>query len=219
MINPTQLNHVEGTPLDPPRQLSYLEAIIDKKVNNVALGCFETIVHWFLTTFSCFYPSYDRLYQKQSRDKCFSDGRLYQAQTKYFRDGTVITDLTAKNIVSVITEREPQPPRPQHPVMLKPIDYIALNGFKVLFTADKNARMLFGQEYNTDRVKVKDFSGHLGQFIIKEYEKTGNVNKDVVDTNHIYHREGTGRVYLTEKARQECIQSGNWENLVPSIDW
>ena len=42
-----------------------LQTIIDKKVGkitDVALTCFESFVHWFLTTFSCFYPAYGRFY-------------------------------------------------------------------------------------------------------------------------------------------------------------
>jgi hypothetical protein len=44
---------------------SYLENIVDKKINNAALSCFEKFVDWFLTVFSCFYPSYNRFYCAQ----------------------------------------------------------------------------------------------------------------------------------------------------------
>ncbi len=51
--------------LDKPKPLSYLENIAHKKVTNLALTCFESLVHWFLTTFSCFYPAYDKLYKAE----------------------------------------------------------------------------------------------------------------------------------------------------------
>ena len=51
-----------------PQIPSYLSNIIHKKVHNIALGCVASLVHWFLTTFSCLYPSYSRLYQLRLAD-------------------------------------------------------------------------------------------------------------------------------------------------------
>ena len=48
-----------------PSDLPYLETIIYKKVNKLALSCFEAIVHWFLTTFTCCYADYNRHYQAE----------------------------------------------------------------------------------------------------------------------------------------------------------
>ncbi len=45
-----------------PQISGCLERIVEKKINNVSLSCFEAIAHWFLLTFSCFYPTYSRLY-------------------------------------------------------------------------------------------------------------------------------------------------------------
>ncbi|HEX2582714.1 MAG TPA: hypothetical protein VHL30_01210 [Chlamydiales bacterium] len=66
MANGIQLK-TEQAILNEAKPLSYLENIVHKKVNNVALTCFECVVHWFLTTalVSCFYPAYDRLYKAE----------------------------------------------------------------------------------------------------------------------------------------------------------
>ena len=46
-------------------QLTFIENIVNKRVQKEALTCLETLVHWFLTAFSCCYPAYDRLYQEK----------------------------------------------------------------------------------------------------------------------------------------------------------
>jgi len=53
------INTADLNPLSP-----YLQTILNKKVNGKALTCFQLIVHWFLTTFSCCYPAYNRLYNE-----------------------------------------------------------------------------------------------------------------------------------------------------------
>jgi hypothetical protein len=62
MINPVP---PLGTSESSNQHKSYLENIIARKVSGAALSCFESFVHCFLTTFSCLYPSYQRLYQAE----------------------------------------------------------------------------------------------------------------------------------------------------------
>ncbi len=197
MENQIQLIPVQGTPLDPPKPLSYLEAIIDKKVNNVALSCFETIVHWVLTTFSCFYPAYDRLYKEQL------------SIVKHFSDGTIIKDLTAGKIVSIITER------PDLAVNFN-TDYIALNNHKVLFIPN-GPRLLGKNDYNTDHIVVKNDPADPTFIIITEYQRTGNVKEDIVNTHRLFYRQDTGNVYLTEEAINQCLQNNDWAGFSPPV--
>ena len=56
--------------------LSYLDTIIDKKVNGAALTCLEKIVDWFLTTFSCFNRGYNERYQEKLTNR-ITDNILY----------------------------------------------------------------------------------------------------------------------------------------------
>ena len=57
-----QVNSLPNVQPVQPQVSSYLATIIDKKINHVALGCFERIVDWFMTLFSCCYPAYNNLY-------------------------------------------------------------------------------------------------------------------------------------------------------------
>lgn len=194
MSHPVELIPTQGTPLIKP-ELSYLENIIDKKVNHVALGCFEAIVHWFLTSFSCCFSSYNKLYQEQL------------ASTKHFSDGTVIKDLTAGKIVSVITER------PDLAVNYN-TDYIALNNCKVL--SSLNGIRLFGQnDPNTDHVVVEDSKEQAGEIIITAYERTGNVKVAIVNKHFPLHRADTGNVYLIKEIYEECRRTRDWQGFYP----
>jgi hypothetical protein len=158
MSHALQINNLQATssvPAPTQPQLSYLETIIDKKIKNIALGCFEKIVHWFLTTFSCCCPSYKRRYEDQL------------SRIKYFSDGTVIKDLTPEKIVKVFSQKSDQNIN---------IDYIALNNKKVLFTGFRNRIVLFGSQYFTDHVVVKDGKNYSGEVIITEYETTNTLD-------------------------------------------
>jgi len=57
-----QVNSLPNVQPVQPQVSSYLATIIDKKINHVALSCFERIVDWFMTLFSCCYPAYNNLY-------------------------------------------------------------------------------------------------------------------------------------------------------------
>ncbi|HEX2583045.1 MAG TPA: hypothetical protein VHL30_02905, partial [Chlamydiales bacterium] len=161
----------------------------------VALGCFEAIVHWFLTTFSCCFCSYNKLYQEAL------------ASTKHFSDGTVIKDLTAGKIVSVISER------PDLAVTYN-TEYIALNNCKVLFSL--NGVRLFGKnDSNTDHIVVEDSTDQPGEIIITEYERTGNVKVAIVNKNFPLHRADTGNVYLIKEIYEQCRRTREWHEFYP----
>ena len=70
----SQINTLQSR-ADENQPKSYLETIAWKKVNDKALTCFETIVYWFVTLFSCCYPAYERFYNEE-RAKLFPPAPL-----------------------------------------------------------------------------------------------------------------------------------------------
>jgi len=164
--------------LEAPKISDYLQTVIDNKVSGVALTCIQELVHWFLTTFSCFYPSYNQIYQTKEE----------HSRIRHFSDGTVLKDLTAEKVASVKGIG---------------LEYIALNGYRVIFTGSKHSVILFGKAYNTDHIIVEDQKGHPKQFVITEHETTGSTKQTVVDTNKVFcfsEFTGEGFVYVTEEA-------------------
>jgi len=64
----TQVNNLPSTPAhatQPPITRSYLENIAFDKAHRVAMSCFKALIHWFMTTFSCFYPAYNLFYNEE----------------------------------------------------------------------------------------------------------------------------------------------------------
>ena len=64
----TQVNNLPSTPAhatQTPVTRSYLENIAFDKAHGVAMSCFKALIHWFMTTFSCFYPAYNLFYNEE----------------------------------------------------------------------------------------------------------------------------------------------------------
>ena len=74
---------VNRPPFSPPA--AWLQTILEKKVSKISLNCLQNFVHWFLMTFSRFYPSYKDFYTR----------------IRNFSNGVLLVDLTNDRIVGV----------------------------------------------------------------------------------------------------------------------
>lgn len=184
----------------------WLESIIEKKTNEIALSCFEAIAHWFLTTFSCFYPAYSRLYNynlpeaREIRgDIKFEDqeGILNDFLDKAERihqfgrnapggyDGTGLLDLTAQKIASIMIKDGRGHCTPRHPAYGE----VTLHDRPVVFKPTNEGddfNFGFGKSRGTKYLTVEDFPDHPGQFKITEYKIGLPPNHWIVDTNKKY---------------------------------
>jgi len=174
MTSTIQRTNVQAQP-EQPQELSFLEKIIDKKVNGVALSCFEAIVDWFLTTFSCCYPGYSKLYEEK------------RVNIIHFA-GTYIEDRTAKKIVTVTEDDRRNQALLQGMTRVPHRHYITLNNHKVIFSGIPGRAVLYGAQYFTDHLVITDRVDHPGQVLIKEYETTGAIKDNIVDTNKQFKR-------------------------------
>jgi len=189
------------------QELSFLERIIDKKINRVPLSCFEAIVDWFLTAFSCCYPGYKKLYDEKV------------VSYKHFPDGTPVEDRTVRKIIE-IKHQQSEGIRLDDNVQFAgglwyDSDYLAAGDYKIYFTGLENKEVLFGSKYNTERVIVEEATDDREKLLIKEVKKDGTLKQFTVDISTIYlrqYREGMvgyyELVYLTEEARVQIEDPG-----------
>ena len=184
------------------QEFSFLERLAIKKVNGVALTCFEKIVDWVLTLFSCCCSSYAEKCRPKITDI----------------NGAPIEDYTVRKIVTVTANIDPLATflanRAVH------IHYVTLNVHKVLFA--RQGHMFFGTQYNTDHLVVKDVVDHPGQVRITEYETTGTVKEAIVDMNKEYIKRSRWNmqswdepVYVTESVIAE-LTAADANDLFPA---
>lgn len=144
---PAQMPQVYPIPM-------WLGDILNKKVNNVAMSCFERIVHWFCNHF---YKAYHEFYIHKTT------GTVHK-----FMDGTLLFDKTNERIAGIkkvqFQNLLPGGPKPD------PIDYITLNGKKVLFTTQDKADLIFAKHTFTESVTVENVPDAAGVIKITEQE-------------------------------------------------
>jgi len=201
---PVQLNNLLA-PSAPLQELSFLERIIDKKVNGVALSCFEAFVDWFLTTFCCCCSYYEKRYQE--RFSAIPPAQLpelaepaqlpeppeppepaqlaqlpeipEQARVLHFSDGTPLYDCTFAGFVKLVAVKTV----PEK----DPLQFILFNKTPVFFSANDTEILQFGALQNTQYVLVKD-SKLFGKIEILEKKQDGSMEKVSVNQNDLFTR-------------------------------
>jgi hypothetical protein len=182
-VQPNQSVDAQEIPLRP-----FFEKIIDKKVNQVALSIFETIVD-FLCTY--LYPSYhNRLIYRleevdnEQEEEIDSDEDESQVQATaqkvhHFKDGAPLYDRTATQRVAI-----------KSPEMFDLIkgkkfsgeEEIWVDGKPVYFTTDPKVKLLFGTDFGTQEVIVTDVKECPELVIIYERETSKQLKAWCVDT-------------------------------------
>jgi len=159
---------------------AYLENIIDKKVNFIALSFFEKIADWFCSIFWCGYASLSEL--RVGTPHAFSGTVLYD------RTAARIANVAQHSLVNLITQNTSER-----------FD-VTLDGREVVFAAHPQIEgavleCLFGRQHNTERMMVTD-GDQPGIYQIIEHETTGNVKNWRISTEQEYSLQtyfiGTG---------------------------
>jgi len=174
----TRVNH------EPNPPSLFLQEIAEKKAADVALSCLELFIHWFLTTFSCFYPAYDRFYKSEVA-KIESVPKL----TKSNLAGTLV-DKTRRKIAGFRENIETLTFSKTNSLR----QALTLDGKMVLITDDPKQveKNYFELPYEDDRLIVQD-SENLEEVLIEEYNSCFREirNSWVVDLNKVYIRNYT----------------------------
>jgi hypothetical protein len=151
----------------------YLKTIIENKVNGVALTCFQCLVHWFLTTFSCCHSTYNKLYdqkmQKATQAHTLSKGNQVldltsKKQVHTFPNGNQVLDLTSKKIVSIQTIQRNDTGLPVH--------FILLNGKKVIFDESNSSPSLWYGDNERSNVIVENAGTFPYEIDIRQEKRT-----------------------------------------------
>lgn len=186
-MNPVQsksfIESDEVPPLSP-----FFEKIIDKKVDQVALGIFESIVDFFCTYL---YAAYYKRFEFRMSDLNFDikddeADDLEQSQAKtvaekvlHFIDGAPLYDRTHSQRVEIEQPKLFDIFSQRH--VLGP-DQILIDGKPVYFTPDPKKLLLFGKNFGTEEVFVTDVEECPELVIIYEREQTKNLKAWCVDT-------------------------------------
>lgn len=172
-----------------PQISPYLENVIYKKVNGLALRCFELITDWFLRICCCFYPAYRRLSKLQATSPCNPAGGKFVDTTglldrfpdkaerlHHFLDGTGILDLTAGKIFGWA--------HGTNQIVLNSRYYVFFHPHKY---HDKSLGG-FGRVNNTLYLTLEDHAGHPGQVKITEYKTGGRSIHWIIDTTKRFEK-------------------------------
>lgn len=230
MLETAALNSSQSTNLSSP----YLKNIINKKVTDVALTCFESFVHWFLTTFSFLYPAYNNFYkakivelsaepreplpQVEETAKVSEPVKIQEPVIKRFLRGGELLDYTANTITGLCINSE------THYRDGKAYEFLTLNSYKVIrwgrLSSDRNGN--FACDIATDQIIVKDSVEHPGKIEIQEYSNDSGIQEThIVDPTKIYLRQYLlpngyllrEHVYLTDTAMTEDPQRPGYLTL------
>ena len=198
----------------------YLEKIIDKKVDKIALSCLETFVHWILITFSCFYPKYKAFYEARN---CGVQGKKFvdtthlldrfadkERRLHHFPDGVGLFDLTDRKIVLCM-------PRSQG-CFMRPLKSSAeldlyLNQKVVMLNVlDLDPTHPFSKENNTDYVTVQNIPKASNKIKITEHKMNGttkdwtiDMSKEFIQYRRYVTIEGLTRRYFRVYVAEESI--------------
>jgi hypothetical protein len=172
----------EAPPLRP-----FLEKIIDKKVDHVALGIFESIIDFFCTYF---YADYHKRFEYRMSDLNFeeenaddtepSQAKAIAEKVLHFMDGAPLYDRTHAQRIAI-----EQPELFNIFTREKTLgnDQILIDGKPVYFSPDPNKIVLFGKKFGTEEVFVTDVKECPELVIIYEREQTKNLKAWCVDTS------------------------------------
>lgn len=173
---------------DIPPLSPFLEKIINKKVDHIALSIFESIVDFFCT---CFYSAYNKRleccmsdlhfdeHEDESEEKENSPAKAVAAKVLHFMDGAPLYDRTYSQRIEIkrselfdlVTRKRTLGD-----------DQIIIDGKPVYFTPDPSSKLLFGKNFGTKEVIVTDVKECPELVIIYEREQTDNLKAWCVDT-------------------------------------
>lgn len=178
--------HASPNPIEANELRPFLEKIIDKKVNHIALNIFEQFVHVLC---ACFYNAYSNrlayrisLLNKDREEKSVSPSEQNQEEKldeqapeleqvaekiHYFADGAPLFDRTATQRIAIVQHRLFNLLE-QKEVLGE--DQIHIDGKPVYFSSNPKHVMLFGKNHGTDHVIVTDVKECPELVIIYERE-------------------------------------------------
>lgn len=188
MISSPQLaaRHIQ----DPGQLQPCLEKIIDKKVNNIALGLIESLVDFFCRYL---YSSYSQRLEfrmkemsmdasginEDEEEKTEVDDQKTAEKICHFMDGTPLYDRTASGRAEIKREKLVDA------ISKKDVDgddYICIDGKRVYFSTQANVKLLFGKNHGTAEAYVTDLKECPELVMIYERETNRNVKAWCLDT-------------------------------------
>lgn len=167
-----QTSHIHS---NPPRLMPFLEKIIDKKINNISLTIFESIIDYFCSTF---YSAYcDRIKALNNINGDEEDENSTSAQdiaqkVCQFADGTFLYDRTTngrinieqRTVVDLTGQKITEP------------DVITIDGIEVKFSTAPFTSMAWGKAHGTEHVIATDVPECPELVIIYERENAARFN-------------------------------------------
>lgn len=152
---PVQI-HSSINSVKAPHLSDFLEKIMNKKVQGVALTIFESIVDFFCTYF---HGNYNQRFNDLSQKKCFDIG------------GAPLYDRTDSQRITVVAR-----------ATFPNEKLIYIDGAPVYFSYPNSTSVLFGQPYHTEKLIVTDVKECPEVVMIYEKETSGQVKVWSVNT-------------------------------------